>query len=187
MPEDMPRLRDIANSVQEEHGGFRADIIEAAKDGIAEIERLRSVNAAIFAAITAVDTILTKEQGRDAYHHGEKSVAKTLERVLERKRDMVTQTIARTREFQQDVLTFLKAFVFTLEMVASASTHAEKAARLRGLMELVDSAARKVRERQFHETSHWSYSGAIIRCGTSSRRHARPKLGRRRWKPRLRR
>lgn len=113
-----------------------------------------------------IKATLDKEGDRDRWHSCVPDIAAYVSTVLIRKRDMVTNTVVKSREFQQDVLTFMRAFVMTLEMVASASTHAEKAARLRGLMELVESAARKIREKQFRETETWSYSMSddVFRC-----------------------
>lgn len=109
---------------------------------------------------------LREEQEHDRWHHSEETVIATLVRVLDHKRSHVASTIARSRDFQQDVLTFLRAFSLMLETVSGASTHAEKAARLRGLIELVETAATRVRERQFREQESWSYSMAddVFRC-----------------------
>ncbi len=108
--------------------------------------------------LNSIKEMLKSEQHRDRFHHSAELVSELVHRVLEHKREMVTSTVARSREFQQDVLTFLRAFELMLETVAGASTHGEKAARLRGLMELVGTAARKVREKQFSETQMWSYA-----------------------------
>ena len=108
-----------------------------------------------------------KEEGHyDRWHHSDDNPLGLLVSTLDHKRAAVTGAIARGREFQQDVLTFLRAFSLMLGTVAGASTHGEKAARLRGLIELVETAAVKLREKQFRDESTWSYALAddVFRC-----------------------
>lgn len=116
--------------------------------------------------LAAIKKMLADEQSHDRYHHSADAVSEMVYRVLAHKRELVASTINRTREFQGDVLTFLRAFTLMLQTVESAGTHGEKAARLRGLMELVESAARKLREAQFREITSWGGGIAedVFRC-----------------------
>ncbi len=110
--------------------------------------------------------LLAAEQSHDRWHHAEANPAKLLKEILDRKRSAVAAMILQCKEFQTDTLVFLRAFVLLLETVAGASTHGEKAARLRGLMELVESAAGKIRAKQFREYQSWSFamSEDVFRC-----------------------
>jgi len=105
--------------------------------------------------LEAIKKMLADEQTHDRYHYSHDLVSSTLHSVLQHKRELVAGNLSRTREFQQDVLTFMRAFSLMLESVGGAATHGEKAARLRGLIEMVESAARKLRDWQFREISLW--------------------------------
>lgn len=116
--------------------------------------------------LKAISDRLQKEQEYDRYYHSKQTILQLLEGILEHKRTRVVMALQQVRSFQEDVLAFLRAFELMLETVAGASTHAEKAARLRGLMELVSTAATRVRERQFKDSEHISYFLAddVFRC-----------------------
>lgn len=55
---------------------------------------------------------------------------------------------AERKRMIEDTITYLRAFKMLTETIGMAGTHAEKAARLRGMVELLDSAIHKLREEQ---------------------------------------
>ena len=50
------------------------------------------------------------------------------------------------QQFQNDMVRWLQALAIVAQMVSNASTHAEKSARMRGLVEVIESALGKVRD-----------------------------------------
>jgi hypothetical protein len=116
--------------------------------------------------LAQIRKMINEEQSHDKYHYPQDLVSNMLSNIFRHKRELVASAINQTRNFQGDVLTFLRAFSLMLETVASAATHGEKASRLRGLMELVESAARKIRETQFREVNSWNGGIAedVFRC-----------------------
>jgi len=57
-----------------------------------------------------------------------------------------------------DMLIYLRALVIITEMVGNAGTHAEKAARLRGLVEALESSIERVQKEQFSIVERWWHS-----------------------------
>lgn len=108
--------------------------------------------------LTALQELLQAEQEHHGYYHGERTLTKTLQAVLAHKRSVVAATLQSVKAFQEDTLSFLRAFSLLLETVGEGYTHAEKAARLRGLVGLVETAARRLREKRFRDESRWSVS-----------------------------
>jgi hypothetical protein len=72
--------------------------------------------------------------------------------------------IADKRKLIEDALVYFRSVILIAESIGMAATHAEKAARLRGLIELLNSAISKLRnDQQEHllqnwESFSWGYS-----------------------------
>jgi hypothetical protein len=107
--------------------------------------------------LEAIKQLLAKEQERDRLYHATETVSELVNRVVDEKKLTVVRVMQQAKEFQSDVLSFLRAFSLMLETVAGAATHGEKAARLRGLMELVETAAERVRDARIRDCETWSY------------------------------
>lgn len=100
---------------------------------------------------------LNVEQDRNRSYRGTDDILKVLDSVLEHKHSKVVDTINSARLFQEDVLSFLRAFSLILETIGDGHTHREKEARLRGLICLVETAAKRLRERQMSDLEGLSY------------------------------
>lgn len=72
--------------------------------------------------------------------------------------------IADKKQLIEDALVYFRSVVMIAESIGMAGTHAEKSARLRGLIELLNSAISKLRKEQTDsilnnwEMFHWGYS-----------------------------
>lgn len=60
----------------------------------------------------------------------------------------------------EDTVTYLQSFKMLCEMVGMAQTHGEKAARLRGMIQLIESSITKLRREQTDDIlSNWQHFG----------------------------
>ena len=78
-----------------------------------------------------------------------------LERTLNRYRDVAMQHTAGAKSFRDDVLIWLRAMSMIVEQAGNAGTHKEKDARLRGVVEHVESVIAKLREMEFDFARRW--------------------------------
>lgn len=65
--------------------------------------------------------------------------------------------------FKQDVMVWMRAFALVIDSAANASTHSEKNARLRGVVEMVESAVDKLRTDFHHFSISWGRNPDIFR------------------------
>jgi len=73
-----------------------------------------------------------------------------------------------------DTLNYFRALVIVTEMVANAGTHAEKAARLRGLVETLESGISRLQDEQFKIIDHyWSVSPDLFKSDYPVREYKR--------------
>ncbi|MBD2437388.1 hypothetical protein [Nostoc sp. FACHB-110] len=71
-------------------------------------------------------------------------------------RNSETRALSKLKSFKEDVLTYLRAIALMATIVGNAATHAEKAARLRGLIELIESSIQTIRnEQEKFIFNHW--------------------------------
>lgn len=74
------------------------------------------------------------------------------------------KAIADKKELTEDALVYFRSIIMIAESIGMAGTHAEKSARLRGLIELLNTAISKLRNNQQQDILHhwdtfsWSYS-----------------------------
>lgn len=78
--------------------------------------------------------------------------------VIEHYRALAANALQNTKNFRDDVIVWLRAMSLVLEMTGNAATHREKGARLRGCIEMIESAMQKLRAAEigFQSTYyHW--------------------------------
>jgi len=76
--------------------------------------------------------------------------------VIRHYQDIATDSLAGSKSFRDDMLTYMRALAMITEMAANAATHAEKNARLRGMIELIESTIQKLRDMEFNfQSCHW--------------------------------
>lgn len=85
------------------------------------------------------------------------SPAERVRTIVEHYRSTATQALENMKRHRDDEVVYLRAMAMILEMVGNASTHREKAARLRGCIELIESGITRLREMDFEiaRTYHW--------------------------------
>lgn len=78
--------------------------------------------------------------------------------ILRDERETTVKALSGASRFRDDLLTYLRAMSMILTMTGNASTHAEKGARLRGAIELIESVIRTLQEMRFEATyTNWSH------------------------------
>lgn len=92
---------------------------------------------------------LVAEHERAVNNHFCGPLASRLACVLRHYRDLATNHLAGAAAFRDDVLAYLRALVLVTESAANGATHREKDARLRGLVEMLESAIEKLRKEKF--------------------------------------
>ena len=75
--------------------------------------------------------------------------------VLRHYQDDTTNHLVAIKHFRDDVITWLRAMAIVADMTSQAATHAEKNARLRGMVEVVESAIKKLRDREIDFNMTW--------------------------------
>lgn len=93
------------------------------------------------------DVIKRHSERVGIYYSGDD--AERVNSLLERYHEISTESLREQKQFNDDLLVWLRALALTLDMTANASTHGEKNARLRGAIELIESAVGRVRDHSF--------------------------------------
>lgn len=83
------------------------------------------------------------------------TLERRLSNIIDRYERVAVANVDAAKSFRDEVLVFVKAWAMIADMTASASTHSEKNARLRGMIELLESAARKLYGMKFEMDSGW--------------------------------
>lgn len=99
-------------------------------------------------ALTQLDEIqklINEHQNKQNYHQGFGSPAQQIRTILREYEDKTTKAYSDVKHVRDDMLTFFRALALVLNMTGEAATHAEKNARLRGAIELLESAIEKLR------------------------------------------
>jgi len=73
-------------------------------------------------------------------------------------------SLAASKAVRDDVLTYLRAIALIVQSVGNSSTHREKDARVRGLVEILESAIKTLVNQDFKLTSSWHSRGDIFKC-----------------------
>lgn len=94
-----------------------------------------------------------------------------VETILRHHKSEATGALARAKLVRDDILVYFKALELTLSATEQASTHAEKNARLRGVIELLQQGVEKLRQTDFTEnTRSWFYDD-VFRTDNPTRRY----------------
>ena len=97
------------------------------------------------------------------------SLPERVEYALQEYNDKSIQAISGAMEFRDEILVTFRALALVLEMSANAATHREKNARLRGAIELIESAVDKLRKVQFDNLySRFEYH-RVLKCDFPTR------------------
>lgn len=105
-----------------------------------------------------VETLIKTHQQKTNYHQGFGSAAERVKSVLRQYEDKAVSALRDTKQFRDDMLTYFRALCIVLEMTGQAATHAEKNARLRGAIEVLEQMAEKLRRKDLEivfSFFHW--------------------------------
>lgn len=114
---------------------------------LVELEYLRKDKAAI-------EAILDKEEQRTHCGYAGKFTDR-VSYVIAHYRNLAEQVLENSKDFRNDTANWLRAMRIVADSVGSASTHAEKSARLRGMVEILDWATAKLDSMEF--TLQWAH------------------------------
>lgn len=92
---------------------------------------------------------------------GDRTLAERVQRFADHYTRMAGECVQKAHTFKSGVLAWLKGISITSQAVSWASTHHEKDARLRGLIEVVETAINKLDEMQFDQSFMHPWSGEV--------------------------
>lgn len=97
------------------------------------------------AQLNEIQKLINEHQDRQNYHQGFGTPAEKIKTILRQYEDKTTKAYSDVKHVRDDMLTFFRALALVLNMTGEAATHGEKNARLRGAIELLESAIEKLR------------------------------------------
>jgi hypothetical protein len=86
-----------------------------------------------------------------------------LRQVLQQYDSIAVRALAGAKSFRDDVIVTLRAVVMYLDTVGDGYTHKEKAARLRGLIELLEKQMHSLRGIEFDFSKQWHHYDDVFR------------------------
>lgn len=97
--------------------------------------------------LVQVEALMREHARKQSYSQSYGSVAERAKAVFREYEDKATKALSDVKQFRDDMLTYFRALVLILHMTGEASTHREKAARLRGAIELLEQAIEELRKK----------------------------------------
>jgi chaperonin cofactor prefoldin len=95
--------------------------------------------------LSEIQKLICEHQNKQNYHQGFGTAAQRVKAILREYEDKTTKAYSDVKHVRDDMLTFFRALALVLNMTGEAATHAEKNARLRGAIELLETAIEKLR------------------------------------------
>ena len=92
-----------------------------------------------------IRALIREHQDKQRISQGFGTPAQLVKSVLREYEDKTTKAYSDVNHFRNDMLTYFRAMSLILTMTGEAATHAEKNARLRGAIELIEAAVEKLR------------------------------------------
>lgn len=87
-----------------------------------------------------------REFGTGFYYDSDRTLATRIQRLVDHYNRTAANAVSGAKSFKDDMLTWLRAMAINAESATWAGTHAEKNARLRGLVEVIEAACKRVNE-----------------------------------------
>ena len=110
------------------------------------------------AQLGEIQKLINEHQNKQNYHQGFGTPAERIKSILREYEDKTVKAYSGVKHFRDDMLTYFRALSLVLTMTGNAGTHAEKNARLRGAIELLESAVEKLRHQHLEDLFsiyHW--------------------------------
>lgn len=153
------------------HGsGDQTETTEAALQRIAR--ECAEVNAKYSALLADVDRECKAIESRRGHHHSG-TPAERLRYLLADLHLTECDAIAGCKHFRDDCVNWLRAISIVVESIGNAGTHREKEARCRGAVEVIESAIRKLRDREFDRHSWRFWMDDVFRSDYPTREFVR--------------
>jgi hypothetical protein len=95
--------------------------------------------------LSEIQKLIGEHQNKQNYHQGFGTPAQRVKAILREYEDKTVKAYSDVKHVRDDMLTFFRALALVLNMTGEAATHAEKNARLRGAIELLETAIEKLR------------------------------------------
>lgn len=112
--------------------------------------------------VAAIEELIREHSDKLRWHQGFGSPAEKVKALLRHYEDKATDALSNTKQFRDDMLTYFRALIIVLDMTGNASTHAEKGARLRGAIELLEHMVGQLRRKDLEIMfSHFQWRDAF--------------------------
>jgi hypothetical protein len=108
--------------------------------------------------LSEIQKLIAEHQNKQNHHQGFGTPAQRVKAILREYEDKTVKAYSGVKHFRDDMLTYFRALSLVLTMTGNAGTHAEKNARLRGAIELLESAVEKLRHQHLEDLFsiyHW--------------------------------
>jgi hypothetical protein len=113
--------------------------------------------------------IASHEATQSVVYHG--SRVERIKHLLGNYRQAAAAANQNLLDFKQDVQTWMRAIALLVDSAANAATHTEKNARLRGVVDLVESAIQRLRDNFRHFSDSWWQNPDIFRSDYPVKRY----------------
>jgi hypothetical protein len=105
-----------------------------------------------------INAYLREHEAELSRQHWEHRPGDRLKGVIQHYRGVATNALLGCERFRDDLHAWLRGMVICLEMTGNAGTHAEKAARLRGAIELTEAVIGKIVSARFDfNSAYWRW------------------------------
>jgi hypothetical protein len=112
-----------------------------------EQKRVRDLEKLADEFQVALAVVKEHQQAQSIYHGN--TLADRLRGVLSEYEDTARNALSLSKDFRDRMVVNLRAMNLVLSMVANASTHREKDARLRGCLEIIEQAISQLQKEEF--------------------------------------
>lgn len=145
-------LRQLTNPPDRFDASYIADLVRYALDALQQ-----HAGTKLYSDMKEIRRILNEfeEKSPGMVRHGMHSVSEHVHLVVQHYNRIAANSVSGQKNFQNDMVTHLKAISLVVDMIGNASTHAEKGARLRGLSELIETTIRKLQEKRVEFGYSW--------------------------------
>lgn len=118
-------------------------------DVIVPITGRRKIGPRDISGLLSVIEIVSREQEKISTFYSGRDLGKVVESIVQHYHDLAVRQLSRTKEFRDDMLTWLRAIAIVLDSVSRAATHKEKDSRLRGAIDVIEGAISGLRRESF--------------------------------------
>lgn len=104
-----------------------------------------------------IDEIINEHSEKiHTYYCGNR--ADKIRSIISHYNNLANNTLLNIKAFREDLLVWMRAIAMIAEMIGNGATHAEKGARIRGLIEFLETCIEKVRKMEIDFSfGYWSF------------------------------